>query len=76
MTPNSPERPTNSTTFEICICGQAPAALLAELGDATQVTAPAETLLLTPLIDQDTLLRLVTRIRDLGLELRELRCLP
>lgn len=61
------------TTYEICVRGEAPAELLAQLAEATQAPVPVETLLITERIDQDGLLALINRIRDLGLELRGLR---
>lgn len=62
------------TTYEICVRGEAPPDLLAQLAEARQAHLPAETLLITERIDQDGLMALITRIRDLGLELRGLRC--
>lgn len=64
------------TIYEIYLRGEAPAEFLSQLGEARQVPAPVETVLVTDLVDQDGLHRLITRIRDLGLELRGLRCLP
>jgi hypothetical protein len=61
------------TTYEIHIKGHVPQDLMAELGDTTQVEVPAETVLLTDVIDQEGLHALIERLQSLGLELLELR---
>ena len=59
-------------TYEIHVRGDLPPALLAELDGATARDVDGETVLLTPDIDQESLHRLVTRLRDLGIELVEM----
>ena len=61
------------TTYEIHVRGDLPPALLAELDGATSREVDGETVLLTPDIDQESLHQLVTRLRDLGIELVEMR---
>jgi hypothetical protein len=61
------------TTYEIHLRGELPPGLLEGLEDATCVEAGGETVLLTLDMDQASLHRLVTRLRDLGIELLELR---
>lgn len=61
------------TTYEIHLRGRLPADLADDFDDMAQVETPTETVLLTTAIDQKGLHELITRIRDLGLELRELR---
>lgn len=63
-------------TYEIHLRGEVPAVLTDALTDVTRVTAPDETVLVTAAIDQEGLDELIRRIRDLGLELRELRRMP
>ena len=60
-------------TYEIHVRGQLPPGLLADLDGATCREVGGETLLLTRDIDQESLHRLVSRLRDLGIELVELR---
>ena len=61
------------TTYEIHLRGDLPPGLLEGLEGATCVEAGGETVLLTLDMDQASLHRLVTRLRDLGIELLELR---
>ena len=61
------------TTYEIHMRGALPPELLASLAGATSTEAGGETLLLTLDIDQESLHQLVGRLRDLGIELLELR---
>jgi hypothetical protein len=60
-------------TYEIHLRGALPPELLANLAGATSTQACGETLLLTRDIDQESLHQLVGRLRDLGIELLELR---
>ena len=60
-------------TYEIHLRGAPPPELLASLAGATCTEASGETVLLTLDIDQESLHRLVGRLRDLGIELLELR---
>jgi hypothetical protein len=60
-------------TYEIHLRGALPPELLASLAGATCTEASGETVLLTPDIDQESLHQLVGRLRDLGIELLELR---
>jgi hypothetical protein len=60
-------------TYEIHLRGALPPELLASLTGATYTEASGETVLLTPDIDQESLHQLVGRLRDLGIELLELR---
>jgi hypothetical protein len=60
-------------TYEIHLRGALPPELLASLRSATCTEAAGETLLLTLDIDQESLHQLVGRLRDLGIELLELR---
>jgi hypothetical protein len=60
-------------TYEIQLRGALPPELLACLAGATYTEACGETLLLTHDIDQESLHQLVRRLRDLGIELLELR---
>ena len=60
-------------TYEIQLRGALPPELLASLAGATCAEACGETLLLTHDIDQESLHQLVGRLRDLGIELLELR---
>ena len=60
-------------TYEIHLRGTLPPELLASLAGATCTEAGGETLLLTLDIDQESLHQLVRRLRDLGIELLELR---
>jgi hypothetical protein len=60
-------------TYEIHLRGALPPDLLASLAGATCTEAGGETLLLTLEIDQESLHQLVGRLRDLGVELLELR---
>jgi hypothetical protein len=64
---------TTRTTYEIHLRGHLPPDLLERFGDATQVEAPPETVLLTEAIDQNGLDDLISRLEGLGLELLELR---
>lgn len=64
------------TTYEIRLRGRLPAGLADDFDDMGHVDTPAETVLLTAAIDQEELAELIGRIRDLGLELRELRRAP
>ena len=61
------------TTYEIHLRGDLPPGLLEDFDGATLVEAGGETVLLTLDMDQASLHRLVTRLRDLGIELLELR---
>jgi hypothetical protein len=61
------------TTYEIQLRGALPPERLATLAGATCTEAGGETLLLTLDIDQESLHQLVGRLRDLGIELLELR---
>ena len=60
-------------TYEIRLRGALPPELLPSLPGATSTQAGGETLLLTPRLDQTSLHLLVARLRDLGIELLELR---
>ena len=60
-------------TYEIHLRGALPPELLASFAGATCTEAGGETLLLTLDIDQESLHQLVRRLRDLGIELLELR---
>ena len=60
-------------TYEIRLRGALPPELLPSLPGATSTQAGGETLLLTPRLDQTSLHQLVARLRDLGIELLELR---
>ena len=64
------------TTYEIHLSGPLPPELADDFADLRRIDTPAETVLRTPRIDQQTLDELIARIRDLGLELRELRRAP
>lgn len=61
------------TTYEIHLRGHLPPELTGRFGDATELEAPAETVLVTQAIDQRGLDDLITRLEGLGLELLELR---
>lgn len=61
------------TTYEIHLKGHLEPELLQRFGDATQVEAPPETVLVTEAIDQRGLDELIARLEALGLELMELR---
>jgi hypothetical protein len=63
-------------TYEIRLRGALPPELLPSLPGATSTWAGGETLLLTPDLDQESLHQLVARLRDLGIELLELRKAP
>jgi hypothetical protein len=60
-------------TYEIHLRGALPPGLLASLAGVTSTEACGETLLLTCDIDQESLHQIVGRLRDLGIELLELR---
>jgi hypothetical protein len=60
-------------TYEIHLRGALNPELLASLAGATCTEASGETTLLTLDIDQETLHQLVGQLRDLGIELLELR---
>jgi hypothetical protein len=60
-------------TYEIHLRGALPPELPASLAGATCTEACGETVLLTLDIDQESLHQLVGRLRDLGIELLELR---
>jgi hypothetical protein len=60
-------------TYEIRLRGDLPPGLLPSLPGATSTQAGGETVLLTPDLDQSSLHQLVARLRDLGIELLELR---
>jgi hypothetical protein len=64
------------TTYEILLSGPLPPELADEFADMAHAETPAETVLVTEAIDQSELEKLIARIRDLGLELRELRRAP
>ena len=59
-------------TYEIHLDSEPPAALLAELRRTSAVAREGETVLLTVELDREGLHDLVTRLRDLGIELVEL----
>jgi hypothetical protein len=63
-------------TYEVRIRGALPAGLMSSLPGATSTEAGGETVLLTPDLDQQSLHQLVARMRDLGIELLELRRAP
>ena len=63
-------------TYEIRLRGALPPELLPSLPGATSTPSGGETLLLTPDLDQASLHQLVARLRDLGIELLELRKAP
>ena len=60
-------------TYEIHLRGQVPPGLMSSLEGATCREVGGETVLLTTDIDQEHLHELVSRLRDLGVELLELR---
>jgi hypothetical protein len=60
-------------TYEIRLRGTLPPEVVPSLPGATSTQAGGETLLLTPDLDQTSLDQLVARLRDLGIELLELR---
>ena len=62
--------------YEINVHGQVSAGLLAELGACSRTVAPTETVLITSKLGPDQLHTVVSRIVDLGLDVRELRRLP
>lgn len=66
-------RRTTHKTYEIHLKGHLPPELMGRFGDATEIEAPAETILLTQAIDQRGLDDLIARLEGLGLELLELR---
>jgi len=61
------------STYEIHVRGPLPSQLLAGFPSATFTTVDKETLLLTVDLDQERLHLLVGQLRDLGIELLELR---
>ena len=63
----------SQVTYEIHLRGPLPPRLLPDLRGATLTEAGSETLLLTLDLDQEELHDLVRRLRDLGIELLELR---
>ncbi len=63
----------SQVTYEIHLRGPLPPRLLPDLTGATLTEAGSETLLLTLDLDQEELHDLVRRLRDLGIELLELR---
>jgi hypothetical protein len=63
-------------TYEIRLRGALPPGLMSSLPGATRAEAGGETVLLTPDLDQKSLDQLVARLRDLGIELLELRQAP
>lgn len=63
-------------TYEVRLRTPVPEDLLTELGAATQIEEPAQTVLCTPVADQAALVGLLDRIRALGLEVLELRRVP
>jgi hypothetical protein len=62
--------------YEISVLGRVPDKLLTELGAGIPVLAPTETVIVTGRVDQDQLHSIVSKIADLGLNLRELRRIP
>lgn len=62
--------------YEISVLGRVPDELLAELGAGAPVPAPSETVILTKKVDQKELHDIVSKVADLGLELRGLRRIP
>jgi hypothetical protein len=60
-------------TYEIHVRGQLPPGLLSDLDGVTSREVGGETVLLWLDIDQDSLHRQVARLRDLGVELVEMR---
>ena len=67
------ETSMHRATYEIHLRDAPPPELLASLAGATCTEASGETVLLTLDIDQESLHQLVARLRDLGIELLELR---
>lgn len=63
----------SKATYEIHLRGDLPPHLLDGLAGATWTEAAGETVLLTLDLDQESLHQLVARLRDLGIELLELR---
>jgi hypothetical protein len=61
------------TTYEVHVRGHLPEQLARELGGATSIDAPPETVLLTPPVDQAGLHEILARVRDFGIELVEIR---
>jgi hypothetical protein len=60
-------------TYEIHLRGTLPSDLVSDLDGATCREVGGETTLLTLDVDQEALHELVARLRDLGIELLELR---
>ena len=63
----------SEATYEIRLRGPLPPGELGDLAGASYQETGSETVLLTLDIDQQSLHALVTRLRDLGVELLELR---
>jgi hypothetical protein len=63
-------------TWEVRVRGPIPSAVLAELGAAGLTEEPAQTIMRTEPLDQAGLHGLLQRLRNLGLELLEIRTAP
>jgi len=65
-----------SQTWEVRVRGPIPSAVLAELGAAGLTEEPAQTIMRTEPLDQAGLHGVLQRLRNLGLELLEIRMAP
>ena len=63
-------------TWEVRVRGPVPAHVLAELNAAGLTEEPAQTIMRTEPLDQAALHGVLQRIRNLGLELLEIRSAP
>ena len=63
-------------TWEVRVRGPIPSAVLAELGAADLTEEPAQTIMRTEPLDQAGLHGVLQRLRNLGLELLEIRTAP
>jgi hypothetical protein len=63
-------------TWEVRVRGPIPSAVLAELGAAGLTEEPAQTIMRTEPLDQAGLHGVLQRLRNLGLELLEIRTAP
>jgi hypothetical protein len=63
-------------TWEVRVRGPIPSAILAELGAAGLTEEPAQTIMRTEPLDQAGLHGVLQRLRNLGLELLEIRTAP
>jgi hypothetical protein len=63
-------------TWEVRVRGQIPPTVLNELGAMSIGAEPAQTVLTTAPLDQAALHGILERLRNLGLDLVEIRALP